>query len=117
MNKKILIAVAALSLFVLVGCNKGATVTSNANLDTFAKCVTDAGAKMYGTETCPHCQNQKALFGESFQYINYTDCMQNPNACAGIDRVPTWEFSDGVQEVGEKTFAELADKTKCELSK
>jgi len=72
---------------------------------------------MYGTATCPHCLAQKELFGDSFQYINYTDCVENPNACQGIDRVPTWEFKDGTQEVGEKTFEELAEKTKCELPK
>ena len=117
MNKKIVIAVAGLSLFVLVGCTKGTPTSNTSNLDDFAKCITTAGAKIYGTETCPHCQNQKALFDESFQYLNFTDCMKNPNACEGIDKVPTWEFADGVKEVGEKTFEQLAEKTNCELAK
>lgn len=104
------------SVVVLAGCTKETTSTT-ASLDDFAKCVTVAGVKMYGTATCPHCLNQKALFGDSFQYIDYTDCMKDPNACQGIDRVPTWEFAGGVKEVGEKTFAELAEKTKCELPK
>ena len=112
MKKIILIGLLA-SAVVLTGCTNDTTNT--ANVDDFAKCVTTAGAKMYGTETCPHCQSQKALFGESFQYINFTDCIATPNACSGIDRVPTWEFADGVKEVGEKTFAELATKTNCEL--
>jgi len=43
--------------------------------------------------------------------------MKNPNACEGIDKVPTWEFADGVKEVGEKTFEQLAEKTNCKLNK
>jgi uncharacterized lipoprotein NlpE involved in copper resistance len=113
--KKIIVVGFLASVFVLTGCNNG--TTSTANVDDFAKCITAAGTKMYGTETCPHCQAQKALFGESFQYITFIDCMKTPNACQGIDRVPTWEFADGAKEVGEKTFAELATKTKCELPK
>lgn len=112
MKKIVIVGLIATSLF-LTGCNNG--TSSTANLDDFAKCVTTAGAKMYGTATCPHCQNQKALFGESFQYIDYTDCIENPNSCSGIERVPTREFKDGSKEVGEKTLAELAKKTNCEL--
>jgi len=113
--KKIIVIGLLASAFLLTGCNDGATTTNN--VDDFAKCITTAGAKMYGTEACPHCQNQKALFGESFQYITYVDCMKTPNECQGIDRVPTWEFKDGTKEVREKTFEELAEKTKCELPK
>lgn len=114
------------SLIILTGCAKNdtssqwtgdVTTTAVSTYDDFAKCVTAAGVKMYGTESCSHCQSQKKLFGDSFQHINFTDCMKNPNACAKIDRVPTWEWKDGTQEVGEKTFAELAAKTACALPK
>lgn len=114
MKKIIVMGLIATSL-LLTGCTN--ETSSTKNLDDFAKCITTAGAKMYGTATCPHCQNQKALFGESFQYINYIDCMATPNECSGIDRVPTREFADGVKEVGEKTFEELATKTACDLTK
>ena len=36
---------------------------------------------MYGTEWCPHCQDQKRAFGTSFkyvQYINARDFTKNP---------------------------------------
>ena len=35
--------------------------------DTFAKCLTENNATMYGTEWCSHCKAQKELFGKSFQ--------------------------------------------------
>ena len=60
--------------------------------DDFAKYLTEQGVIMYGTEWCPHCQNQKELFGDSFQYIDYVDCDKNPSECseAGVQGYPTW---------------------------
>ena len=34
--------------------------------DGFAQCVSDSGARMWGAWWCPHCENQKELFGNSF---------------------------------------------------
>ncbi|HEY4504811.1 MAG TPA: hypothetical protein VJI73_03495, partial [Candidatus Paceibacterota bacterium] len=34
-------------------------------LDAFANCLKDRGAIFYGAFWCPHCANQKKLFGKS----------------------------------------------------
>ena len=91
--------------------------------DTFAQCLTEKGATFYGAFWCPHCQNQKKMFGNSIDYVNYVEC-STPDGkgqlevCAekGISGYPTWMFSDGTTEAGELTFARLAEKTGCELS-
>jgi glutaredoxin len=115
MKRLFLVGIALVSLFV-IGCQKTpATTTAISSIDAFAKCLSGKWVKMYGTATCPHCQKQKALFGSSFQYINYTDCLQNPTACTGVSRVPTWEFKDGTTIQGEQDFAFLANKTNCKL--
>src|SRR3989344_9366604 len=36
--------------------------------DTFAQCLTEKGAIFYGTFWCPHCKDQKELFGNSIKY-------------------------------------------------
>ena len=112
MKKLLIVGIAIASMFI-VGCQKTSTTTPD--VAAFAKCLTNAGAKMYGTATCPHCQKQKALFGDNFQYINFTDCLQNPTACTGIDRVPTREFKDGTMIQGEQSFETLGSKTDCVL--
>ena len=96
-------------LLVLAGCSS--LVTSKAAL---AQCLTDKGAVMYGTEWCPHCQNQKAMFGDDFQYINYVDCEQNQEACqaAGIQGFPTWSI-DGKLYPGEQKLPQLASLAGC----
>ena len=80
-----------------------------------AKHLTATGAKKYGAFWCPHCYEQKQLFGkEAFAEINYFECDaqgKNPQreACiaAGIKSFPTWEI-DGKFYPGTKTAEELA---------
>lgn len=96
----------------------GYTITSSSGAGeiALAQHLKQTGAKMYGAFTCPHCQNQKHLFGaEAAKQLNYVECHpqgQNaqPQACqaAGIESFPTWEIN-GQKYTGEKTLQELAD--------
>lgn len=87
-----------------------------APFDTLAQCLTDKGFKMYGADTCPHCQQQKKLFKGSFDLIDYVECNQNPTACeeAGISAYPTWMVDDQAY-VGRKSMSELAELADCSL--
>jgi len=87
--------------------NNPALLGNNGQYDEFAKYLTAQGVKMYGTEWCPHCKTQKALFGDSFQYIDYIDCDKESKACldANINGFPTWNINNqnypGVQPLEE----------------
>lgn len=91
--------------------------------DEFAKCVSSKGARMYGAWWCPHCAEQKELFGLAFQYVNYTECgiegqttgMNEQCTNAGIKHFPTWQFPDGHREEGVMPLEDLAAKTGCKL--
>lgn len=92
--------------------------------DTFAVCIADSGAKFYGAYWCSHCQNQKALFGNSAKKLPYIECsLPNGNGqtkvCVdnGIESYPTWVFADGTRQTGELSLSELASSTKCALVK
>lgn len=93
-------------------------------LDGFASCLKDKGAVFYGAFWCPHCQNEKSLFGRSARLLPYVEC-STPDGQGQLDickqkkveTYPTWEFSDGTRETGEVPLATLADKTGCVLSK
>lgn len=110
--KKILISTLALSALVLTWC----TQQPKQNLDNFAKCLTEKWVMIYTTKTCSHCQNQKKLFGDSWQYINNVDCNDNPIICsqAGIEGVPNWVIN-GENVLGEYPLEILAEKTDCEI--
>lgn len=85
----------------------------------FAKCLTTKGWAMYGAATCPHCAEQKAMFGDAFKYINYVDCETNLNICVekNIQGVPTWIGFGGEILVGVQPLEELSRLSVCDLPK
>lgn len=90
--------------------------------DELAQCLADKGAVFYGAFWCPHCQNQKKMFGTSADKLPYVECStpdgksQLP-ACneKQITGYPTWIFADGERREGEVSLRDLAEKTGCTL--
>ena len=46
---------------------------SDAALEEFAQCLRERGVTMYGADWCPHCQDQKTLFGSAFALVPYVE--------------------------------------------
>ncbi len=121
MKKKIIIILAVALLVAIIAY--AAAVRAPGKYDEFAKCLSDNGAKMYGAYWCPHCLNQKEMFGMSWKHVDYIECSL-PNRAgqtefcgnAGIKGYPTWEFSNGERVEGEVTFDELSKKTNCKVN-
>ncbi len=97
------------------------TNDETAKYDTFAQCLSDAGAKFYGAFWCPHCQEQKALFKKS-EKLPYIECStpdseHQTQICIdkGITGYPTWKFADGTELGGVQQFSALAEKTNCPI--
>lgn len=90
-------------------------------LDGFAQCLKTSGAEFYGAFWCPHCQEQKAEFGSSEQYLPYIECANPDNTqtqiCTDkkIEGYPTWIFKDGSIVGGKMLLEALAEKTECVL--
>lgn len=90
--------------------------------DEFAQCLQDQGAIFYGAFWCPHCNNQKDMFGQSAELLPYVEC-STPDGTgqlevcqeAGITGYPTWVFTDGERISGEVPLETLAEKTGCPL--
>jgi uncharacterized membrane protein len=109
------------SAIVLVGTlgvfsaqNKMAVVNQSFS-GRLAQHLTVSGAKMYGAIWCPHCQDQKAKFGEAAKQIPYVECAENveksqTELCRSknIKGFPTWEISGKMYE-GERSLDELAN--------
>lgn len=94
-------------------------------LDAFATCIKDSGTKFYGAFWCPHCRNQKALFGSSVKLLPYIEC-SNPDGqsqnqlcnSVGIQSYPTWVFPTATSTAtttGEISLEDLAKRTQCSL--
>ncbi len=88
-----------------------------------AQCLTEKGATMFGAYWCPHCSEQKKLFGRGFSFVKYVECgvpgntQATSQAClaADISSYPTWEFADKTRVTGEQPLKDLAAKSGCSI--
>lgn len=117
---KFLIVIGLIGVLFLAACTTG-NVVKESNIpsgtyDSFAQCVSEKGAVMYGTEWCHYCKNQKELFGDSFDQVNYVDCDKNNEACqtAGVRGYPTWVI-DGQSHSGVQQLYKISQLTQCPL--
>lgn len=74
-----------------------------------------SGAKMYGAYWCPHCHDQKDLFGSANKQVPYIECdprgeKPQTKLCQdkGIKGFPTWEIGGKIYE-GQRSLDELAN--------
>jgi protein-disulfide isomerase len=91
-------------------------------MDAFAKCLTKKNAILYGSYLCPHCDDQKKMFGKSFKHLHYFECSRmgfpdEVNKCrdAQIRYTPTWVLGNGEHLVGLQTMKNLSEKSGCPL--
>ncbi|MFN8632938.1 MAG: vitamin K epoxide reductase family protein [Chloroflexota bacterium] len=82
-------------------------------LSLLADHLKNSGAIFYGAYWCPHCQNQKRIFGTAASRLPYVECDARgagarPDLCqaANVRSYPTWVIGAERRE-GEVTIADL----------
>ncbi len=91
------------------------TTTSSTEAVALAKHLTASGAVMYSAWWCPHCNDQKQLFGqEASAQLKVIECAPDGRNSQKalcdtkkIEGFPTWEIN-GQLDSGVKSLAELA---------
>jgi uncharacterized membrane protein len=80
------------------------------NYDTLAQCITEKGVNMYGSFRCGVCAKTRAMFGDSFEYINEIECHpqgENPQTELCIEKelegTPTWILEPNGEELKKYT--------------
>ena len=131
-NKKIYIIgitfLILLSIFCFIRNEKEDDISINFGpFGGFAQCLTDSGVKVYGTSLwtnwCGACNDQKKLFGRSWDLVNSIECTEETSRARNaicitekIESYPTWEFGDGSRQVIDNlTFELLSEKSDCPL--
>ncbi len=109
MKTKIIFLIFLFSLIFMSACSSGP-----GEQDALAECLTLNDAKMYGTEWCHNCKDQKKVFGSSFKYVDYIDCDKEQESCiiADIEAYPTWVI-DGENYVGKQDLGRLGYLSNC----
>jgi thiol-disulfide isomerase/thioredoxin len=126
MKKYLTIFAIMFAMLFLVSCSgseevviENGTETTGTSDDatlTLAECLTESGAKFYGAYWCPHCIDQKEMFGDAIDSAPYVECTEEEVACnaAGITGYPTWIFGDGTMTQGAQSLETLAELSGCE---
>lgn len=107
---------------LLAGAYLAGWYYKNHKYDKFAQCLAAHDAKMYGLFWCPHCIEQKQMFGDAFHYVPYVECAvkgsnETAPACkiAGVKLFPSWQFGNEAPKEGVESLEALSDKTGCAL--
>jgi|SRR3989338_5425169 len=113
--KKMIIWVVAILILAVV-INFAMQGNFSSKYDGFASCMTEKGVIMYGTDWCPNCQNQKQMFGKSFEKINYVNCDRAQKICTqmNIEGYPTWVIGEERLR-GTQSLEKLASVSGCAL--
>lgn len=90
--------------------------SSNGVSEQLAKCI-GQHSHVYTQLGCSHCAVQEALFGDSWKYMNDTDCYYTPKACSvivqnGYYSTPTWIINNNTYK-GIQTVDTLKNLTGC----
>lgn len=116
-----LLAIGVVLLAIGGGTAKEEPIEMSSPVAQFAQCLKDSEVVFYGAFWCPHCLSQKELFGAAEDLLPYIECStpdgnSQLEVCKNkqITSYPTWEFPDGSRLTGERTFAELAEKSGCQ---
>src|ERR1700676_167181 len=109
-------------LILVAGAFIGGRYYRNHKYDLFAQCLATKQAKMYGLYWCPHCIEQKQMFGDAFHYVPYVECAikdsrEEATECkvAGVKLFPSWQFGMEPPREGVLSLEALSDKTGCNL--
>lgn len=94
------------------------TTTSGESEMALARHLQQIDAKMYGAYWCPHCHEQKQLFGkEAMQLVDYVECdpqgaNARPQLCnqANIRSFPSWKIN-GQLVRGVQSLESLAERS------
>jgi hypothetical protein len=109
-------------VILLAGAYYAGWQHKNHKYDAFAQCLATKQVKMYGLYWCPHCLEQKEMFGKSFHYVPYVECAIKGSSelapeckVAGVKLFPSWQFGMDPPREGILSMETLSNKTGCSL--
>lgn len=121
-EKKKKVLTYAVAILLLIGAFMAGRYHRNHKYDSFAECLAGHQAKMYGLYWCPHCADQKAMFGDAFHNVPYVECAIKGSKelapecqAAGVKLFPSWQFGNDPPKEGVLSLQALSEKTGCKL--
>lgn len=81
-----------------------------------SQCLDGRGAVLYTSATCPSCEDQLEIFGETAtKFLDIIECDNvDKKPCSDLKGVPAWKIN-GEFYYGEKNFKELIKISGCDV--
>lgn len=105
---------AEVSIHTSLQTNSRAEGEASPDLVQFAKDLSTAGVKYFGTAWCRFCTEQSQLFQDGGEFLPFIE-VSNPDrslngigTAENIQSFPTWEFPDGTRATGVQTLETLS---------
>jgi hypothetical protein len=109
-NNLITVAVIAGVIILVVILLSGKNPTAQTSAEV-AQCI-GGKSTLYVQLGCPHCETQKEMFGENYQYLKTIDCFYERDKCTDVSGTPTWKIG-GEYYVGIQSVEKLRELTGC----
>jgi len=115
-RKWIIAGVIGLILVIGIGAFSYMSSATPGRFDSFAKCLKEKGAVVYGNDFCSYTQKQLSWFEKSRKELNYVKCADNKQLCdsKGVRTTPTWEIN-GAMYPEVQTFERLSTLSGCAI--
>lgn len=117
----VLLIIAAVGISFIAPAEPAQTTVPTGKYTAFAQCIKDSGATFFGAWWCPHCKEQKEMFGDAASLLPYVECSTTDGKgqtliCIdnAIKNYPTWVIN-GATTTGTIPLADLATQTNCPL--
>jgi hypothetical protein len=82
--------------------------------ESIAKCLAEKGAVFYFSSTCPKCDEQIQMFGNTAVGFLVKYGCESADECPADGGVPAWKINDKFY-YGKKNFAELQKLSGCKI--
>ncbi len=116
----LMIGVALLVMITFILWPKAASLNSSDKINgvtALVACLKQKGVTMYGVDTCENCQNQKSIFGTSFEEVNYVNCdFDKICEARGYNYYPVWNYQDKTV-MGLQSLPNLSKFAGCSYEK
>jgi len=109
-NASMIILIIIMSFFAIIKINSSEEKEklSQEGIQNLINELNDKNITLYGMSWCPHCKDQKSLFGENIDELDYIDCDISPDdICKELSVVPVWITPDEKIFVGQMSLSEI----------
>lgn len=112
-ENKIYLIMSIILVILIIGIFSIKLFYKESATESLTKCISN-NSHLYSFTGCSHCQEQRRLFGDYYNLLSVTDCINDTQECVhmNVTATPSWYINDTMY-VGYKSLKQLKELTGC----